>query len=116
MKQNDENSRRLENIELLLKSIDYQLGKLLQIFSMSTENEEKQDRITDGKTPEMVTIKEASHRTGLSYDYLRKQCLQGNLTHLRVGNGKYLINLDLLVDRLSKVRGDIRKEENDGGV
>ncbi len=116
MKMIDENNRRLENIELLLKSIDYQLGKLLQIFSMSTENGEKQEQTTDKKIPEMVTIKEASHRTGLSYDYLRKQCLQGNLTHLRVGNGKYLINLDLLVDQLNMVRGDIRKEENDGGV
>ena len=75
MKQIDENSMHLENIELLLKSIDYQLGKLLQIFSISTENGEKQKHTTNEKIPEMVTIKEASHRTGLSYDYLRKQCL-----------------------------------------
>ena len=87
MKQIDENSRRLENIELLLKSIDYQLGKLLQFISMQTETEEKQEHTSDEKIPEMVTIKEASRRTGLSYDYLRKQCLQGNLAHLRVGNG-----------------------------
>ena len=116
MKSADEHNRRLENIELLLKSIDYQLGKLLKIVSMPTESEEKQEHTTGEKIPEMVTIKEVSRRTGLSYDYLRKQCLQGNLTHIRVGNGKYLINFDLLVDQLNTVRGDIRKEENDSGV
>ena len=69
MKQIDErneHTRRLENIELLLKSIDYQLGKLLQIFSMPMDNEDKQERITAENAPEMVTIKEASRRTGLS--------------------------------------------------
>ena len=116
MKTIDEHNRRLENIEMLLKSIDYQLGKLLNIVSMPTENEEEQEHTTGEKILEMVTIKEASRRTGLSYDYLRKQCLQGNLAHIRVGNGKYLINFDLLVDQLNTMRDDIRKEENDSDM
>ena len=115
MKSIDENNRTLENIELLLKSIDYQLGRLLQILSMSTEIEEKKEQITGGKIPEMVTIKEASLRTGLSYDFLRKQCLKGNMAHIRVGNGKFLINFDLLVEQMSTIRG-VRKEENCDGI
>ncbi len=51
--------------------------------------------------PEMVTIKEASSRTGLSYDCLRKLCLAGKLVHIRVGNGKFLINFGRLIDWLN---------------
>ena len=31
----------------------------------------------EDKIPEMVTIKEASRRTGFSYDFLRKECIKG---------------------------------------
>ena len=51
--------------------------------------------------PEMVTIKEASNRTGLSYDYLRKMCLGGRIVHIRVGNGKFLINFGRLIEWLN---------------
>ena len=51
--------------------------------------------------PEMVTIKEASSRTGLSYDYLRKMCLRGKIVHIRVGNGKFLINFGRLIEWLN---------------
>lgn len=51
--------------------------------------------------PEMVPIKEASSRTGLSYDYLRKLCLHGKLVHIRVGSGKFLINFGRLVEWLN---------------
>ena len=115
MKSIDENNRILENMELLLKSIDYQLGRLLQILSMPMEKEEKKEHVTGGKVPEMVTIKEASIRTGLSYDFLRKQCLKDSLAHIRVGNGKFLINFDLLVEQMSTIRG-VRKEENCDGI
>lgn len=60
------------------------------------------------KIPEMVSIKEASRRTGLSYDFLRKQCLKGNLVHIRVGTGKFLINFGFLVDQMNSARGFIR--------
>lgn len=51
--------------------------------------------------PEMVTIREASSRTGLSYDYLRKMCLSKKIVHIRVGNGKFLINFGALVEWLN---------------
>ena len=52
------------------------------------------------KIPTMVTLAEASKQTGLSYDYLRKLCLTGQITHTRAGK-KYLINLEKLVDYLN---------------
>ena len=64
----------------------------------------------EDKIPEMVTLKEASRRTGISYDFLRKECLKGNLVHIRIGNGKRLINFGFLVEQLNTARGSIRKE------
>ena len=51
--------------------------------------------------PEMITLKEASRRTGLSYDCLRKWCLHGKIVHIRIGNGKFLINFGRLVEWLN---------------
>ena len=56
--------------------------------------------------PEMIPIKEASARTGLSYDFLRKSCLQKKIVHIRVGTGKFLINYDRLVEWLNTSRGN----------
>ena len=55
--------------------------------------------------PEMITLKDASSRTGLSYDYLRKMCLSGKIVHIRVGNGKFLINFGRLIEWLNTSRG-----------
>lgn len=55
--------------------------------------------------PEMIPIKEASERTGLSYDCLRKWCLQKKIVHIRVGNGKFLINFGRLVEWLNTSYG-----------
>ncbi len=63
--------------------------------------------------PHMVTIKEASRRTGFSYDFLRKQCLQGKMAHIRVGNGKYLINFDLLIEQMNSSHGDNAEKLSD---
>lgn len=52
--------------------------------------------MVDVKIPTMVGIKEASERTGLSYDFLRKLCLQGKIVHVRAGC-RFLINLEKLV-------------------
>ena len=60
--------------------------------------------------PEMVTLREASNRTGLSYDWLRKLCLQGRIVHIRAGN-KFLINFRKLIDYLNT--GDGRKGDDD---
>ena len=54
--------------------------------------------------PQMVTLKEAAARTGLSYDFLRKACLHGSIVHIRCGS-KFLINFDKLVEYLNTARG-----------
>ena len=53
-----------------------------------------------GQEVKMVTLKEASSRTGVSYDWLRKMCINGKIVHVRAGN-KYLLNWDRLVDYLN---------------
>lgn len=45
--------------------------------------------------PTMVSLHEASKRTGLSYDYLRKLCLQRKIVYVKAGS-KYMINLEKL--------------------
>lgn len=57
--------------------------------------------------PEMITLRDASKRTGISYDWLRKLCLQGKIVHIRAGS-KYLLNFGRLVDYLNT--GDQGKE------
>ena len=63
------------------------------------------------KIPKMVSLRDASKRTGLSYDFLRKECLKGNLVHIRVGSGKFLLNLDSLVEQMKTAHGFIRKDQ-----
>lgn len=38
--------------------------------------------------PEMTSLKDASKRTGLSYNAIRHMCLNGKCPHIRVGEGK----------------------------
>lgn len=58
------------------------------------------DRVAD-PIPEMLTIEQTRARIpGLSYDYLRKLCLQHKIVHVRAGS-KYLINFGRLVDYLN---------------
>ncbi|NBH99774.1 DNA-binding protein [Hominisplanchenecus murintestinalis] len=51
--------------------------------------------------PTMVTLNEASAQSGLSYDYLRKLCLQKKIVYVRAGC-KYLVNLEKLVEYLNR--------------
>ena len=57
------------------------------------------------KIPEMVTLKEAAHRTHLSYDYLRKLCLSKTIVFIRAGT-KYLINFGKLCEYLDQGEGE----------
>lgn len=50
--------------------------------------------------PTMYTIKQASTETGLSYDFLRKLCLQNKIVYVKAGS-KYLINMEKLVEFLN---------------
>lgn len=51
--------------------------------------------------PEMITIKECSARTGISYDRIRKMCIQNKIVYIRAGN-KYLINFERFVAYLNE--------------
>ena len=59
----------------------------------------------DFQTPEMNTIRVESELTGLSYDFLRKACLQGKIVHIKVGS-KYLINHQKLIEWLQTSHGE----------
>ena len=61
--------------------------------------------MTEYLVPEMITLREASRRTGLSYDFLRKGCLSGDLIHIRAGS-KILINFNKLIDKLNGEEDD----------
>jgi excisionase family DNA binding protein len=50
--------------------------------------------------PTMLTLREAAKRTGLSYDFLRKLCLRGEIVHVRAG-AKFLVNFEKLLDFLN---------------
>lgn len=50
--------------------------------------------------PTMWTINQAKEATGLSYEHLRKLCLQKKIVCVKTGN-KYLINAEKLRDYLN---------------
>ena len=92
---------------------------LLQTGSRWTPEHEKKERVIlqemailetairipvaeEVQVPEMVTLKEAAARTGLSYDYVRKLCLQGKIVFRLVGN-KRLVNLGKLAEYLNGI-------------
>jgi len=53
------------------------------------------------KVPLMVTIKEASMMSGLSYDAIRKLCMSNQVKHIRVGC-KYFVNWNRFVEFLNE--------------
>ena len=61
--------------------------------------------------PKMVSIREASKETGLTYCHLRSLCLTGRVACVRAGNTKWLINSASLAEYLSGCGTD----ESDGG-
>lgn len=55
--------------------------------------------------PRMLTLRQCSKETGLSYEYLRQLCLQNKIVYVKAGS-KYLINAEKLADYFNG------KEEN----
>lgn len=57
--------------------------------------------------PVMWGIKEASEKTGISYDHVRRLCLQGRVKCIRVGEkrSKILINAASLVEVMNGSEG-----------
>lgn len=54
--------------------------------------------------PEMTSLREASKRTGLSYNALRNMCNKGECPHIRIGEGKnktIKVNLTALCRKLN---------------
>lgn len=50
--------------------------------------------------PTMITLREAAEKTGLSYDCLRKLCLQDKIVYIMAGR-KFLVNQEKLVEFLN---------------
>lgn len=63
--------------------------------------------------PEMLTIRETAARTGLSYDFIRKLCLQRRIVFIRTGT-KYLVNYDRFIDFLNE--GEMQNEADSRGT
>lgn len=51
--------------------------------------------------PRMVTIRKAAELTGLSYDYIRKLCINDKIVYVRAGS-KYVVNLGKLIEFLNE--------------
>jgi len=51
--------------------------------------------------PTMLTIRETANRTSISYDAIRKLCLQDKIVYIRAGK-KYLINFEKFCEFLNK--------------
>lgn len=54
----------------------------------------------DSDMPIMIPMREASRRTGVSYDALRKKCLNHEIVFIRCG-AKFLINYQKLLQYLN---------------
>ena len=64
--------------------------------------------VLEDNIPEMSTIKEAARRTGVSYDCIRKLCLQKKIVHIKAGS-KHLVNFGMFCKYLNE--GDEGGEE-----
>ena len=84
-----------------LEAIDQELARLRVLVGQAHGRKEQaaQGSQTEN-TVQMVTIKEASSRTGISYDRLRKMCINHQVVPIKTGC-KFLINWDRLVDYLN---------------
>lgn len=54
--------------------------------------------------PEMLSLRETSVRSGLSYDFIRKLCLQNRIVYVRNGR-KFFVNWSRFCDFLNDGEG-----------
>ena len=73
-------------------------NKVQQLSTLVEANNDHQSRRTG---VEMVSIKEASQRSGISYDSIRKMCINKQISYVRAGS-KYLVNWRLFQEYLNK--------------
>ena len=83
-----------------LMAIDQELTELMKVKEQAHAQRE-QISAEATKIPRMVTIREAAAETGLSYDYLRKLCIQNRIVYIHAG-AKRLINFDKLLEFLNR--------------
>ena len=87
----------------ILQQID-QIGRQLAELRQTVKEEQTKPAAQPAKDPDMVpvmlTLDQAREKTGLSYDFLRKLCLQGKIVFIKAGS-KYLINQDALITYLN---------------
>lgn len=81
-----------------LDQIDRELAALRKAVEQEHLNAKKEKTIS--RIPTMKTIKEAAAETGLSYDFIRKLCLQKRIVCIKAGC-KYLINMEKLSEFLN---------------
>lgn len=67
--------------------------------------------MSDTRYPEMLSPREVAERTGLSYYYLRKACLEGTIPHIRAGRS-FKINFTAFSEMLNS----IQQGDTDGSV
>lgn len=83
-----------------IDQIDRQLAELRQAVKEEQTRLEAQPVKDPDSVPVMLTLDQAREKTGLSYDFLRKLCLQGKIVFIKAGS-KYLINQERLVSYLN---------------
>lgn len=84
-----------------LEAIDRELTRLRMLVGQAHDQKEQAAQSKEaGNTVKMVTLNEASSRTGISYDRLRKMCINGQIVYIKAGC-KFLINWEKLVDYLN---------------
>ena len=66
----------------------------------SEEIPEMEDNRSE-KIPEMLTVKEVSERTGMSYGTIRRFCLKHKIVYIKTG-WRYLINWQSVLDYFNR--------------
>ena len=56
------------------------------------------------RIPEMISVREAARRTGMSYAFIRKLCQEEQIVYVQAGS-RCLVNFSFLVDYLQHGRG-----------
>lgn len=69
------------------------------VTALLSPPEQKPEPEKSESYPEMVSIKEASKRTGISYDSIRKLCVNNKIAHFRAGK-RWLVNWEKFVEFL----------------
>lgn len=71
--------------------------------------------MTDQKIPTMLTIPQILERfPALNYNFVRRLCIENKICYVRVGRGRYLINLEKFVDWLNgDEKGAVKDKKNE---